>query len=187
MSLYCPPLYCCTAPTLVPVLLLSLIPYCSHPRPYTALVLTLILLFIPNIYSVSHLYRSCPHLHPCLAFSLILLRALSLPSTLDLVSTCSSTFPGRNASASSLEEYHYYQGHSTVEEYSRGKMCVCWKECFYIDVCTKYADTCQCSDSSNFVSAAAGTWRWFARVSMPAVDRLLELCLLLDLGCRSKK
>lgn len=48
-------------------------------------------------------------------------------------------------------EYRYYQGHSSVEEYSRGGMCVCWKECFCTDMCTEYADMlCPCGKYLEF-------------------------------------
>lgn len=51
----------------------------------------------------------------------------------------------------SIGEYRYYHGHSNVEEYNKGGMCVCWSECFCTVMCSKYADMlCPCAKFLEF-------------------------------------
>lgn len=51
----------------------------------------------------------------------------------------------------SVGEYRYYQGHSSIEEYNQGGMCICWDECFCTTMCTRYADMlCPCKKYIEF-------------------------------------
>jgi hypothetical protein len=48
-------------------------------------------------------------------------------------------------------EYRYYHGNSSIEDYNEGGLCVCWKECFCSDMCSKYADMlCLCAKYLEF-------------------------------------
>lgn len=51
----------------------------------------------------------------------------------------------------SVGQYRYYQGHSSIKEYSMGNMCICWGECFCTVICTRYADMkCPCREYLTF-------------------------------------
>lgn len=46
----------------------------------------------------------------------------------------------------SVGEYHYYQGHLTIEDYVEAGMCICWEACECAKMCTRFPDMfCPCS------------------------------------------